>query len=153
MGAAVSAWLVVGFSLPAFADNVVVRSGFVGGEGMLGMLFWVDYVHTREGHKPIIVSLDEGVNLNALFAWGTDTTGDTGHFTSLLVSRPVAAGSAVLIGAGLIRASRWEQSKLTQPAFRLTLTSGLGRLLVGQVRLTSVAALGVVTDLSLGLAF
>lgn len=153
VAAALAAWLLAGSGLPAFSDNVVLRSGLVGGEGMLGMLFGADYVHTQAGHMPIIVSLDEGVNLNALFAWGTDTTGDTDEFTSLLVSHPVAAGSPVLIGAGLIRASRWEQNKLTQPALRLTLTTNPSKLLVGQVRLTSVAALGVITDLSLGIGF
>jgi len=152
-GFLLSTCMLVGFSLPAFSDSLVVRGGVLGGEGLVGVSAGVDYVHAQKGLKPIVVSLDEGVNVEGIFAWDSEPTPTADEFTSLVVSRPVAAGSRVLFGAGLVSVRRRDQGRFTQPALRLTFTSGLNRLLVGQFRLTDVAALGLVADVCLGIGF
>jgi hypothetical protein len=87
-----SACMLLGFSLPAFSDSLVVRGGVLGGEGLVGVSAGVDYVHAQKGLKPVVVSLDEGVNVEGIFAWDSEPTPAIEVRAAGGVSRGVAAG-------------------------------------------------------------
>lgn len=144
------ACFVLGLGFPAFSNSLVMRGGVAGGEGLVGMCVGVDYVH---GGQAVVVSLDWAVNVEGIFNWNEETTQDADRLTALAASWPISRRLPLFLGAGLASVTRANDSRLTQPVLRLTLTSGFNRLVVTQIRLTAAASLGVVADVSLGVGF
>jgi len=149
-------WVLVGCSLPALADRVVVRAGMVGGDHFGGMAGGVDYVREERGGRLVMVSLDQSVDLRGIFDWSGTQGGEVHVLTLLAFSRSVA-GRSMLLGGGLASVGRLrllgEESEVVQPLVRLCFTTSPRGLLVAQAQVTAVAGAGTYAGLFLGVGF
>lgn len=150
---ALAVGLLGGSGPPACGDHFLVRGGTVVGHRFGGFSTGADYLHEQKGRQAVLLSFDWAVNIVPIFSWGSDIAAEVSELTALVVSRPVREGSLLLVGLGGVSAGKLGEGRITRPLLRLTLTSGLGKVVVGQIRASAAPSLGVLTDLSLGVGF